>query len=76
MPFFVFQGIAGGVPRQCTDYMAEVLFALNNRDVSLLSLWLQVIAMVTRNVIFLEKIFAMIITITIPSIVIITYYHI
>lgn len=37
----VVKGIAGGVPRQCTDYMAEVLFALNNRDVSLLSRWLQ-----------------------------------
>ena len=37
------QGIAGGVPRQCTDYMAEILFALNRHNVTLLSRWMQVI---------------------------------
>ena len=36
------QGIAGGVPRQCTDYMAEILFALNRYNVTLLSRWMQV----------------------------------
>lgn len=36
------QGIAGGVPRQCTDYMAEILFALNRHNVTLLSRWMQV----------------------------------
>lgn len=37
----VIKGIAGGVPRQCTDYMAEILFALNRHDVTSLSRWMQ-----------------------------------
>lgn len=37
----VVKGIAGGVPRQCTDYMAEILFALNRHNVTLLSRWMQ-----------------------------------
>ncbi|KAL9951487.1 hypothetical protein ACROYT_G044156 [Oculina patagonica] len=37
----VIKGIAGGVPRQCTDYMAEILFALNRHNVTLLSRWMQ-----------------------------------
>lgn len=42
------QGIAGGVPRQCTDYMAEILFALNRHNVTLLSRWMQVRVRVER----------------------------
>ncbi|RMX44834.1 hypothetical protein pdam_00009291 [Pocillopora damicornis] len=37
----VIRGIAGGVPRQCTDYMAEILFALNRHNVTMLSRWMQ-----------------------------------
>lgn len=37
----VIKGIGGGVPRQCTDYMAEILLALNSLDVSQLSRWMQ-----------------------------------
>ncbi|XP_015761531.1 PREDICTED: importin-13-like [Acropora digitifera] len=37
----VVKGIAGGVPRQCIDHMAEILFALNRHDISLLSRWMQ-----------------------------------
>ncbi|KAK2556661.1 Importin-13 [Acropora cervicornis] len=41
-PYLVSQvGIAGGVPRQCIDHMAEILFALNRHDISLLSRWMQ-----------------------------------
>lgn len=43
--FLTYQGIGGGVPRQCTDYMAEILFALNRHDVTSLSRWMQVSCM-------------------------------